>query len=161
MNRLPSPLTMLLSRHTRRRDLITLLGGAAAWPLTVRAQQPDRIWEVTFLHPYLESDPEVQTRVAAFAQGLAALGWTSRNLRIDHRFAGGDVSRIQAYVSDAVSAKPDLIVASSTPIVAAPKQTTQTIPIVFAIVNDPIGQGFVANLARPGGRPASRSSTSR
>jgi putative ABC transport system substrate-binding protein len=130
----------------RRRDfMIAVAGAAAAWPLAVRAQQSDRIRQ------FLESDPEVQTRVAAFAQGLAALGWSSRNLRIEHRFAGGDVSRIQAYVSDTVRAKPDLIVASSTPIVAALRQATQTIPIVFANVNDPVGQGFVANLARPGG----------
>jgi putative ABC transport system substrate-binding protein len=136
----------------RRRQFITLLASAAAaWPLRARAQQADRIWQVAFLHPYLERDPEVETRVAAFAQGLAALGWSSRNLRIEHRFAGGDVSRIQAYVSDAVRAKPDLIAASSTPIVAALKQATQTIPIVFVIVNDPVGQGFVGNLARPGG----------
>jgi putative tryptophan/tyrosine transport system substrate-binding protein len=135
----------------RRREFIALLGGgAAAWPLAARAQQ-GRVWQIAFLHSLLESDAEVQVRVAAFGQAVAALGWTNRNMRVEHRFAGGDITRIQAYVADTVSAKPDVIVASSTPIVVALKQATQTIPIVFVIVNDPVGQGFVANLARPGG----------
>jgi putative ABC transport system substrate-binding protein len=134
----------------KRRQFITLLGGALAWPLSARAQQ-DRVWQIAFLHSLLENDAEVQARVAAFGQGVAALGWTNRNMRVEHRFAGGDITRIQTYVADTVSAKPDVIVASSTPIVVALKQATQTIPIVFVIVNDPVGQGFVANLAQPGG----------
>jgi putative tryptophan/tyrosine transport system substrate-binding protein len=113
------------------------------------AAGPD-LAQIAFLHSLLESDSEVQARVAAFGQGIAALGWTNRNMRVEHRFAGGDIPRIQAYVADTVRAKPDVIVASSTPIVVALKQATQTIPIVFVIVNDPVGQGFVANLARPG-----------
>jgi len=138
----------------RRREFITLIASAAAsslsWPLCARAQQ-DRLWQVAFVHPFLEHDSEVQARVAAFGQGVAALGWTNRNLRVEHRFAGGDITRIQAYVADTVRAKPDVIVASSTPFVVALKQATQTIPIVFVVVNDPVGQGFVASLARPGG----------
>jgi putative tryptophan/tyrosine transport system substrate-binding protein len=134
----------------RRRDFIRVAGSGATWPLAARAQQ-DRVWQIAFLHPFRENDPEVQARVAAFEQGLAALGWTNRNMQVAHRFSGGDFSRIQAYVADTVRAKPDVIVASSTPVVAALKQATQTIPIVFAVVNDPVGQGFVANLARPGG----------
>jgi putative ABC transport system substrate-binding protein len=135
----------------RRRAFITLLGGAAMWPLAGVHAQQDRVSHVTFVHSLLENDSEVQARVAAFGQGLSALGWTNRNIRVEHRFAGGDFARIQAYVADAVSAKPDVIVASSTPIVLALKQATQTIPIVFVILNDPVGQGFVASLARPGG----------
>ena len=139
----------------RRREVITLLGGTAvasyaSWPLAGVHAQQDRVSYVAFVHSLLENDPEVQARVAAFGQGIAALGWTNRNIRVEHRFAGGDFARIQAYVADTVSAKPDVIVASSTPIVLALKQATQTIPIVFVILNDPVGQGFVASLARPG-----------
>jgi len=104
------------------------------------------------LHALAESDPEVQKRVAVFRQGLETLGWTeNRNIQIAHRFSDGDFARMQAYTAELVNSAPDLIVASSTPVVAALKQATPTIPIVFSVVNDPVGQGFVTSLARPGG----------
>jgi ABC-type uncharacterized transport system substrate-binding protein len=137
----------------RRREFITLLGGAAAaWPIAARAQQGDRMRRVTFLHPYAENDPEVRARVVAFRQGLEALGWTeNRNIRIEHLYSGGDLDKIQAYAKELVRAAPDVIAGSGTPITAALKQATDTIPIVFNVVNDPVGQGFVATMSQPGG----------
>jgi putative ABC transport system substrate-binding protein len=137
----------------RRREFITLLGGAAAaWPLAARAQQGERMRRVAFLHPYTENDPEVLARVVAFRQGLEALGWTeNRNIRIEHRYSGGDLGQIQAYATELVRSAPDLIVGSGTPITAALQRATDTIPIVFNVVNDPVGQGFVATLSHPGG----------
>jgi putative tryptophan/tyrosine transport system substrate-binding protein len=136
-----------------RRTFISLLGGAAgAWPLAARAQQPERMRRIGFLQGLAESDPEAQARTAAFRQELEALGWTEgRNIRIDYRFAGGNAARVQAYAAELVNLSPDLIVAHSSPVVAALKQATSTIPIIIAVVNDPLGQGFVASLARPGG----------
>ena len=137
----------------KRRAFITLLGGAAAaWPLAAGAQQGERVRRIVFLHSLAENDPEVQVRIAAFRQGLETLGWTeNRNVQIEHRFSHGDLARIQAYTAEVVSSSPDLIVATSSPVTAALKQATHTIPIVFSVVNDPVGQGFVASLARPGG----------
>jgi putative tryptophan/tyrosine transport system substrate-binding protein len=136
-----------------RREFIALIGGAAvAWPLAAGAQQPDRMRRIVFLHGLAEDDPEVQTRIAAFRQGVEALGWReNHNIQIDNRFSGGDLNQIQVHAAQTVASAPDLIVASSTPVLAALKQATRTIPIVFCIVNDPVGQGFVASLARPGG----------
>jgi putative ABC transport system substrate-binding protein len=136
----------------KRRDIITLLVGAAAWPLAARAQQPGGMRRIGFLQGLAESDPEAQARSVAFRQELEALGWTEgRNIRIDYRFARGNAARAQAYAAELVGSAPDLIVAHSSPVVAALKQATSTIPIVIAVVNDPVGQGFVASLARPGG----------
>jgi putative ABC transport system substrate-binding protein len=134
----------------RRREFIAGIS-AAAWPLVARAQQPDRVRRVAFLQPFAENDPEAQARVAVLRQALAQLGWTERNVRIEHRFAAGDFAQIQAYAAEVVGSAPDVIVTSSTPALAALKQATRTIPIVFVVVNDPVGQGFVASLARPGG----------
>jgi putative tryptophan/tyrosine transport system substrate-binding protein len=107
---------------------------------------------IAFLHGLAEIDPEVKARIAAFREGLEALGWTeNRNVQVEHRFSGGDIAHIQAHVTELVNSPPDIIAASSTPVVAALKQATRTIPIVFSAVNDPAGQGFVASLARPGG----------
>jgi putative ABC transport system substrate-binding protein len=143
----------MLFDQLKRREFITLLGGAAAaWPLGARAQRAERVRRVAFLHPYDENDPEVRARVVAFRQALEALGWTeNRNIRIEHRYSGGDLGQIQAYAKELVRAGPDLIVGSGTPITAALKQATDTIPIVFSVVNDPIGQGFVATMSQPGG----------
>ncbi len=137
----------------KRREFITLLGSAAAaWPLAARAQKGERMRRIGLLQGLAESDPETQARTVAFRQALEALGWTEgRNIRIDYRFAGGDLARVQAYATELVNAAPDLIVGLSTPVAAALKQATRTIPIVLAVVNDPLGQGFVASLARPGG----------
>jgi len=135
-----------------RRKFITLLGGAAAWPLAARAQQSERMRRIVFLHALAENDPEVKARIDAFRQGLETLGWVeNRNIRIEHRFASGDLSRMQAYAAELVSSAPDLIVASSTPVLLALKQATRTIPIVICLVNDPVRQSMVASLARPGG----------
>jgi len=136
-----------------RRDFITLLGGAAAaWPLAARAQSPERVRRVAFLHALSESDPEAQARIAAFRRGLEALGWTERrNIQLDHRFSAGDFDQIQTYTTELVRSTPDVMVVSSTPVLTALKQATSTIPIVFSLVNDPVAQGFVASLARPGG----------
>src|SRR5215475_13377352 len=137
----------------RRREFISLLGGAAAaWPLAAHAQQTEWVRRVAFLHGLPEGDPEALASVTAFGRELETLGWKEgRSIEIVHRFSGADVARIQAYVTELVSAAPDLIVASSTPVITALKQATSTIPIIFALLNDPVGQGIVASLARPGG----------
>jgi putative tryptophan/tyrosine transport system substrate-binding protein len=140
----------------RRREFIAGLGAAVAspilWPLAVGAQQPERMRQIGLLQGLAESDPETQARTAAFRLALKALGWTEgRNVSIDYRFGGGDPARVQAYAAELVKAAPDLIVAVSTPAAAALKQATHTIPIVLAVVNDPLDQGFVASLERPGG----------
>jgi putative tryptophan/tyrosine transport system substrate-binding protein len=137
----------------RRRKFIALsVGAAVSWPLAARAQRPTGVRRVAFLLPFLENDAEAMSRVTAFREGLEALGWTeNRNIRIEHRYSGGDLGRIRAYATELVHSAPDLIVGSGTPITAALKEATDTIPIVFNLVNDPVGQGFVASLSRPGG----------
>jgi putative ABC transport system substrate-binding protein len=136
-----------------RREFITLVGGAvSAWSFAARAQQGERQRRIAFLHPYAENDPEVRARVVAFRQGLEALGWIeNRNIRIEHLYSGGDLDKIQAYAKELVRAAPDVIAGSGTPITAALKQATDTVPIVFNVVNDPVGQGFVATMSHPGG----------
>jgi putative tryptophan/tyrosine transport system substrate-binding protein len=141
----------MASHIGRRKFLATLGGAAAAWPLAARAQ-PDGMRRIVLLHSLAENDPEVQARIAAFRRGLETLKWTeNRNVQIEHRFSGGDIARIQAYTAELVSSAPDLIIATSSPVTAALKQATRTIPIVFFVVNDPVGQGFVTSLSRPGG----------
>jgi ABC-type uncharacterized transport system substrate-binding protein len=136
----------------KRRDFIKMLGGAAAWPLAARAQQAERVRRIGLLQGLAESDPEAQARTVAFRQALDVLGWIEgRNIRIDYRFAGGDSARVQTYAAELVNSAPDLVVAHSSPVAAALKQATRTIPIVIAMVNDPVSQGFVTSLARPGG----------
>ena len=139
--------------NMKRGDFITLLGGAAmAWPVAARAQQPDRVRRIAFLHGLAESDPEAQARIGAFREGLAALGWIEgRNISVDHRFAAGDPTRAQAIVAEVVGLVPDLIVGSSTVVIASLKSATISIPVVFNVVNDPVGQGLIASLAHPGG----------
>ena len=136
----------------KRREFITLLGGAAAWPLAARAQQAERVRRIGLLQGLAETDPEAQARTVAFRQALDVLGWIEgRNIRIDYRFAGGDSARVQTYAAELVNSAPDLIVAHSSPVAAALKQATRIIPVVIAMVNDPVSQGFVTSLARPGG----------
>jgi putative tryptophan/tyrosine transport system substrate-binding protein len=135
----------------RRREFIAGLAGATVWPVAARAQLLARMRRVGCLYALAKNDPIVRARVAVFRQGLAQLGWTERNVRIEERFAGGDADQMQAYVAELVSSAPDVIVANSTPVLAALKQATRIIPIVFFIVNDPAGQGFVDSLGHPGG----------
>ncbi len=136
----------------RRRQFITLLGGAAAWPLAARAQQPAKIRRVGVLMNLSESDLEAQRLVTAFRDGLTELGWADgRNLRIDYRWAGGDVGRIRAFAKELVELSPDIIVGYGTPVVVAIQQETRSIPIVFLSVTDPVGQSLVASLGHPGG----------
>jgi putative tryptophan/tyrosine transport system substrate-binding protein len=136
----------------RRREFITLLGGAATWPLVAHAQQPDQMRRIGVLMGYSESDREGQANFAAFQWGLQKLGWTEgRNIRIDVRWASADSDLVQRFAKELVSLQPDLIVTQNTPITAAMLQQTRTIPIIFANVSDPVGSGFVAGLPRPGG----------
>jgi putative ABC transport system substrate-binding protein len=139
--------------HIRRRELMAALGGAAAWPLTARAQQPrERMRRIGVLMAYEESVAEAQTWVAAFREGLQKLGWTERgDFKIDVRWATGDQATIARFAKEMVASQPDLILSSSTPTTAALLEQTHTIPIVFGIVTDPVGSGFVASFPRPGG----------
>jgi putative tryptophan/tyrosine transport system substrate-binding protein len=137
----------------KRRQFITLLGGAtAAWPLTARAQQPERVRRIGLLINLAADDPESQARRAAFQQQLAQLGWIDgRNVRIIARWGAGDAGRIRRYAAELVASRPDVILATTSPSVAALQQATRTVPIVFASVVDPVGGGFVDSLTRPGG----------
>jgi putative tryptophan/tyrosine transport system substrate-binding protein len=136
----------------RRREFIGLLGGAvAAWPLAARAQQSNRVRLVGVLLAMAPSDSEAQLRVKAFEAGLRELGWTEgRNLRLEYRWAPGDATLLHSQATELVGLAPDLILATSTPVLAALRQGT-SLPIVFVQVTDPVGGGFVPNLARPGG----------
>jgi len=136
----------------RRREFITLIGGAAASPLAARAQQPERVRRIGVLVPGLAADLEYQNRIAAFQQGLQGLGWIDgRNARIDYRWGGGDADRIRNYAAELVALAPDVIFAVASSAMGALQQVTRTVPIVFATVADPVGAGYVDSLARPGG----------
>jgi putative ABC transport system substrate-binding protein len=135
----------------KRRDFITLLGGAAAWPVAARAQPRERMRRIGMLMPIAESDPQAQAFIAAFREELQHLGWTDgRNIRIDVR-AGRDAESRQRSAKELVALQPDLILSQSTAITAALLQQTRHIPIVFVQVTDPVGSGFVASIPRPGG----------
>jgi putative ABC transport system substrate-binding protein len=146
-----------LGSSMRRREFITLLGGAtAAWPFAARTQQPGRMRRVTVLLGLAENDPEAISRVKAFRLGMRDLGCIEgRNVQIEYRFAGTNLESIKEsinkLVAEVVRLAPDVIVANTTAVMAALQQATSTIPIVFVVVNDPVGQGFVSNLAHPGG----------
>ena len=137
----------------RRREFIALFGVAAlAGPRAARAQQADRVRRVGVLMSRAAGDPEEQARFAGFLQGLQKLGWTDgRNVRIDYRWAAADADRSRTYAAELVALAPDVILASGSTSVAALLQTTRTVPIVFVNVIDPVGAGYVARLARPGG----------
>jgi putative ABC transport system substrate-binding protein len=137
----------------KRRDFITLLGGAAAaWPLAARAQQPERMRRIGVLMSLAADDSEGQARLAAFLQGLQQLGWIDgRNVRIDTRWGAGDADRTRRYAAELVALAPDVILATGSPTVVALQQATRSAAIVFADVGDPVGQGFIETLARPGG----------
>jgi putative ABC transport system substrate-binding protein len=134
----------------RRREFIAALGGAAAWPLAARAQQGDRVRRIGVLIPYDENEPLAKTQVSAFTQALAGLGWTDgRNVRMDLRWAGSDINRIQQLARELVSLQPDVIVTNTTPATVAVQRETRTIPIVFVNPADPVASGLVARLDRP------------
>jgi putative ABC transport system substrate-binding protein len=134
----------------RRREFITLLGGAAAWPLPVRAQQTIR--RIGMLLPAAADDAEFQTRVAAFLEGLQQSGWTiGQNVQIDSRWATTNAVEIRRHAAELAALAPDAILTASSPALAALQQATRTVPIVFVNVVDPVGSGFVDSLARPGG----------
>jgi putative ABC transport system substrate-binding protein len=136
----------------RRREVITLLGGAAAWPLAARAQQSDRMRRVSVLLGLSEKDPETNSRLKAFRLGMRDLGWVEgRNVQVEYRFAGSNLESINKHVAEVVRLAPDVIVAHSSAVMTALRPATSTIPIVVAMVVDPVGQGFISNLAHPGG----------
>jgi putative tryptophan/tyrosine transport system substrate-binding protein len=138
----------------KRRDFITLIGGTAVtWPLAARAQQPDvRMRRIGVLQETAEDDPERKKQFAKFRDGLVSFGWfEGRTVRIDYRFAAADAGQYRPLAKELVALQPEVILAVSTPVAAALQRETHTIPIVFLGVSDPIGSGFVANLARPGG----------
>jgi putative tryptophan/tyrosine transport system substrate-binding protein len=139
--------------NIRRRDFIVLAGaGAAAWPFGARAQQAERMRRVGVLVSLPEGDPLGEQRVAALRAGLQELGWKERfNLQIELRWAASDAERLKDYAADLVKAASDVIVSNGTPATAAIVRATRTIPVVFVVVNDPVEQGLIANLARPGG----------
>ena len=138
----------------RRREFITLLGSAAAaWPLPTRAQQRERMWRIGVLMNQAADDPEGQARLVAFVQGLQQLGWTDRrNVHIDTRWAAGDAERMRKYAAEFAALAPDVVLATGSFGVGPLLQATRTVPIVFVIVPDPVGAGFVDSLAREGSR---------
>jgi putative ABC transport system substrate-binding protein len=137
----------------RRKFLATLGGAAAAWPLAARAQQGERMRRVGVLVAYAEDDLETKLRLAAFRQGLERLGWSEgSNVRIDYRYSpAATADQAQVLANELVTLQPDVILTHSTPITAALQRESRAIPIVFVTVSDPIGSGFIASLARPGG----------
>ncbi len=136
----------------RRREFIALVGGAASWPLAVRAQQADRKRRIGMLLNFRRDDAEGQARITAFGQALQELGWIEGdNVRTDTRWAGDDAELYRRYAEELVALAPDVILAGSSPSVAALQRATSSVPIVFAFVVDPVGAGFINSLARPGG----------
>src|SRR5262249_25383881 len=135
----------------KRREFITVLGGAAAaWPLAARAQPAERMRRIGVLMGVAD-DAEGQARVKGLQRGLQELGWTEgRNVRIDYRWTGGDVTRVRAYVTELVKLSPDVIVAHTPPVIAAMRQASGSIPIVFAAVIDTVLHRFLHNFTRPG-----------
>src|SRR5262249_46704776 len=136
----------------KRREFITLIGGATAWPLAARAQQGERMRRIGVLTVLAENDPEVKAWLAGFQDGVEQLGWTEgRNISIDYRWGGEDRERLRAYGAELVKMSPDVLFAAPPPALAALHRETRSLPIVFAQVSDPVKLGLVANLARPGG----------
>jgi putative tryptophan/tyrosine transport system substrate-binding protein len=136
----------------KRREFIAGLGGAAAWPLATSAQQSGQMRRIGVLMGFDENDAEAKGWLSRFMQGLADLGWTDGpNLRIDVHWAAGNVERMRMFAKELVDLQPEVILAHSTPVTAALQRETRTIPIVFVLVGDPVGDGFVAGLPRPEG----------
>ena len=136
----------------KRREFIAGLGGAAAWPMVARGQEAERVRRVGVLMSVEEDNPDGKTQLSRFTEGLAETGWIDgRNLHSEVRWGGGDVNRTRIFAKELVALQPDVILAQGTPGTTALHRETHTIPIVFVIVADPVGPGFVASLARPGG----------
>src|SRR5262245_51924628 len=137
----------------QRREFITLISGAAAWPFAAVAQQPERMRRIGILTSGATADdPDGRVRTTAFVQGLQQLGWIDgRNIQIDYRWGAGDADSMRKYAAELVGLAPDVILASGTATVAPLLQATRTVPIVFVQVTDPVGAGFVDSLAQPGG----------
>ena len=137
----------------QRREFIGLIGGAAAWSVAANAQQGERLRRIGVLMPFAASDPQYRARTGAFVQGLSQLGWfDGRNMRIEYRAStGNNADEIRKYATELVTLAPDVILATGVSTVGPLQQATHTIPIVFAVVPDPVGAGIVDSLARPGG----------
>src|SRR6516225_912092 len=136
----------------RRRDLITLIGGTAPWPVAVRAQQAERIRRLGILMAVAESDADARKGISILQESLQKLGWKDgNNIRIDIRWGNGDPDRIQDLAKELVDLQPDILVGHSTPSAKGLLKQTHTIPIVFLTVTDPLGQGLVSSLSHPGG----------
>jgi putative ABC transport system substrate-binding protein len=141
-----------MGERMKRREFITLLGGAAVWPLGAQAQQPQRMRRIGVLLPAAADDAEFQDRIGAFLQGLQELGWSiGRNVRIETRWATTNAVEIRRHAAELAALAPDAILAASSPALAALQQATRTVPIVFVNIIDPVGSGFVDSLARPSG----------
>ena len=135
----------------RRREFISLLGGAATWPFAARAQQGDQVRRIGALLGYAESDPETKSRIAAFRLGLQKRGWSEgRNIQVDYRFVPANITERTTLVKELLALHPEVILAHSTPVAAAVQHETHEIPVVFVNVSDPVGAGFITSLARPG-----------
>ena len=143
---------LIEGKPVKRREFITLVGGvAASWPLAAQAQQPT-MSRIGVLLGWQEGDPEAKTEIQALVEGLSQLGWTrDKNVRIDIRWAGIDPARMQQLARELIELRPDVIQVTTTPATAAVLRETQTIPVVFSMVSDPLGSGFVESFARPGG----------
>src|SRR5262249_32637984 len=148
----PQPEGHMASYIGRRKFLATLGGAAAAWPLAARAQQDGRMLRVAVLTPYAESDPLAQTWFEAFVEGMRAVGWIDgRNVRVDVRWAGGAVNQLPRLAKELVDLQPEVVFAMTTPSVNTVQRETHTVPIVFTQVTDPVAQGLIESLDRPGG----------
>jgi putative ABC transport system substrate-binding protein len=135
-----------------RRKFLKLLAGAASLPFAAHGQQGEQVRRIGLLMLIAENDPQGRADRTAFEKSLIALGWApGKNIHLEYRWAGGDPVRLSAFAAELIEMKPDVIVTEGTPALAAAKRTTQTIPIIFANVTDPVGQGYVVNLAKPGG----------
>src|SRR5215467_5351509 len=135
----------------KRREVIALLGGAATWPITARGQQSERMRRIGVLISLAADDPEGQTRIKVFEQGLNELGWSvERNLRIEYRWGAGDTNRSRSYAAELLALAPDVVVAVGSTAMGV-LQATRSVPVVFVQVGDPVGAGFVESLSRPGG----------
>ena len=146
------PLSRTLGEAMQRREFIAALGSAAAWPLAARAQQPERVRRISVLTGIAGNDSEIKDRLTAFSRQLQQLGWTEgRNVRIDIRGGGGDLAATQKHATELVALAPDMILAIGNVTLAPLIEATRTVPIVFTVVIDPVGAGFVETLSRPGG----------